>query len=110
APAQPRFQPPVREAYRDKIGHDERYTWITGQLFRLQANRDTLWVVCYATPEVQDAHGGSVLLSPTVDMLNFRDGDLVNVQGQILYGGRPSEQIALPVYRASDVNLIERGD
>src|SRR5262249_27781279 len=55
---------PIREKYRDQTGHDERYTWITGQLCRLQGKRELVWVLCYGTPEVEDRHGGSVLLDP----------------------------------------------
>jgi hypothetical protein len=100
----------VRPAYRDKIGHDGRHGWLTGQLVRLQVERDLLWVLVYAAPEVQDPHGGSLLLSPAVDMLNFRDGDLVTVRGELLNGGRPSQHFGMRSYRAAEVNLVERGD
>jgi hypothetical protein len=101
---------PVAEKFKHKIGHEADHSWVSGQLYRLEGGNGGLWVVRYATAEERDAHGGSVLLAPAIDMRNFRDGDLVSVRGQILNGGRHSEQIACPVYRAEDVNLLERGD
>ena len=71
---------------------------------------DTVWVLVYSPPEVQDKHGGAVLLEPAVNMMNFRDGDLINVQGQIQNGGQRAAPWLLVVYRAADVNLIERAD
>ena len=71
---------------------------------------DTVWVLVYSPPEVQDRHGGAVLLEPAVNMMNFRDGDLINVQGQIQNGGQRAAPWLLVVYRAADVNLIERAD
>jgi hypothetical protein len=68
-----------------------------------------IWVVRYATEETEDAHGGSVALVTSADMQNFRDGDLVGLRGEILSGGTPSQQFGIPLYRASEVNLIERG-
>jgi hypothetical protein len=64
--------------------------------------------VRYAAADEQDRHGGSVILAPAVEMQNFREGDLVSVQGRILNEGRNSEHIPCPVYRASEVILIER--
>ncbi len=110
AAAPPRLNLPVREPYRDKIGHDGKYGWVTGQLVRLQSDRDLVWVVVYATPEVVDPHGGCLLLNPAVDMMNFRDGDLVSVRGELLNGGQPTQHFGMRMYRAAEVNLIERGD
>jgi hypothetical protein len=101
---------PVVDKFKNRIGHEADYSWITGQLYHLEGGSGGLWVVRYATAEERDKHGGSVLLAPAIKMGNFRDGDLVSVKGQILNGGRHSEQVACPVYRAEDVNLLERGD
>jgi hypothetical protein len=101
---------PVADRFKNKVGHEGDYSWVTGQLYRLEGGNGGLWVVRYAVADERDTHGGSVLLAPSIDMRNFRDGDLVSVKGQILNGGRHSEQIACPVYRAEDVNLLERGD
>jgi hypothetical protein len=105
-----RLDLPVSDKFKNQIGHDANYGWLNGQLYRLQAGANTLWVVRYAGADEQDRHGGSVILAPAVEMQNFREGDLVSVQGQILNEGRSSEHIPCPVYRASEVSLIERGD
>ncbi len=109
-PESTRLNLPVSEKYREQIGHETDYSWITGQLYRFEADNRTLWVVRYATEEIQDTHGGSVALVPSIDMRNYRNGDLVSVQGQILNGGARSEQVGAPLYRASDIHLIERGE
>jgi hypothetical protein len=101
---------PISEKYREQIGHETDYSWITGQLYRFEADGRPLWVIRYATPEIQDTHGGSVVLVPAMDLHNYRNGDLVSVQGQLLNGGARSEQVNAPLYRASDINLIERGE
>ncbi len=97
---------PVADKFKNRLGHEADYTWITGQLYRL----GNMWVLRYALAEEKDRHGGSVLLTASADMQNFREGDLVAVVGQIINGGRHSEQIPCPVYRATEVNLVERGD
>src|SRR5262245_7157432 len=38
---------PVAGKYRDRIGHEADYSWITGQLYRV----GNLWVLRYALPE-----------------------------------------------------------
>jgi hypothetical protein len=108
-PAPPPLNLPVNEKYREQIGHETDYSWITGQLYRLDADRP-LWVVRYATEDIQDTHGGSVVLVSSVDLRNYRNGDLVSLQGQILNGGARSDQVGAPLYRVSDINLIERGE
>jgi hypothetical protein len=110
APESPRLNLPVNEKYREQIGHETDYSWITGQLYRFEADGRPLWVVRYATEEIQDTHGGSVVLAPAMDLRNYRNGDLVSVQGQILNGGARSEQVGAPLYRVSEINLIERGE
>lgn len=109
-PSSAAMELPVAEKFKNRIGHEADYTWLSGQLYRLDGGTGALWVVRYATAEEQDKHGGTVLLAPAVNMQNFRDGDLVSVKGEILNGGQKSEQMACPVYRASEVSLIERGD
>jgi hypothetical protein len=101
---------PISDKFKTRIGHEADYSWLSGQLYRLQAGSGVLWVVRYANADEQDKHGGSVLLAPAINMRNFRDGDLVSVKGEVVNGGRKSEQLAVPVYRASDVSLVERAD
>ena len=109
-PNAPAMDLPVADKFKNRIGHEADYTWLSGQLYRLEGSTGALWMVRYATAGEQDKHGGTVLLAPAVNMQNFRDGDLVSIKGEILNGGQKSEQMACPVYRASEISLIERGD
>src|SRR5207248_1520908 len=93
--------------YHEMVGHEGDYSWITGQLTHVQAEGG-LWVVRYANVGEVDRFGGSVVLTPTVDMKNFREGDLVNVRGQILNNGVPVRSIGGALYRVSSILLVER--
>jgi hypothetical protein len=99
----------LRKEYVYHIGHSEDYSWVTGQLYFIRAGKG-LWVVRYATADTEDKYGGGVVLAPAVNMKNFREGDLVSVQGEILDEGRASKNLGGPLYRASHVELIERAD
>jgi hypothetical protein len=68
----------------DKVGRDEKFAWITGQL----RNENGRWVLWYATPEVIDPYDGHLPIMTESDMSKFRDGDLVSVHGQVVTQGR----------------------
>ena len=99
----------LRTEYVYHIGHADDYSWVTGQLYYIHTGKG-LWVVRYATVDTEDKYGGSVVLAPAVNMKNFREGDLVSVQGDVLNEGRPSRNLGGPFYRAEHVELIERAD
>jgi hypothetical protein len=100
----------IHKRYQDKIGHEEDYSWVTGQLFYLHAGTSGIWVVRYATVDTEDKFGGSVVLAPNVNMKNFREGDLVSVRGEILNEGRASQYSGGPLYRAVSVDMVDRAD
>jgi hypothetical protein len=99
----------MKKEYVYHIGHADDYSWVTGQLFHIHAGKG-LWVVRYATVDTEDQYGGSVVLAAAVNMKNFREGDLVSVEGSILNEGRASKNLGGPLYRADHVELIERAD
>jgi hypothetical protein len=99
----------IRKQYMDKVGHEEDYSWVTGELFYVRSARGQ-WVVRYATVDTEDRYGGSVVLAAAVNMKNFREGDLVTVHGSILNEGRGSRYLGGPLYRADDISMIERSD
>jgi hypothetical protein len=110
--AMPRSRPildSLKKEYVYHIGHADDYTWVTGQLFYVHAGNG-MWVIRYATADTEDRYGGSVVLAPAVNMKNFREGDLVSVEGEILNEGRASKNLGGPSYRATHVELIERAD
>jgi hypothetical protein len=61
------------------VGHENDYSWITGQL-RVE---NGLYVIYYAAPEVVDAHNGNVVLTSDRDLRGFHDGDYVSIRGSL---------------------------
>ncbi len=94
---------PISSQLANKIGRDEQFEWITGQLEIENGNH----VLYYATPETVDKfHGRIVLLPQQVDMKEFKKGDLVSVRGTVVQ--RQTTQGMVPVYRLTIASLIER--
>jgi hypothetical protein len=99
----------VKSVFERKIGAAEDYSWITGQLFFVHVDGG-VWVLRYASVDQVDKFGGSVVLAPAADMKNFREGDLVSVNGEVLDQGRASQHLGGPRYRVQYINMIERAD
>jgi hypothetical protein len=99
----------VNRRFQDKIGHEDDYSWITGQLHYIHADGG-LWIVRYATVDVEDKFGGSVVLASAVDMHNFREGDLVSVHGEILKQERACHASGGALYRVVAIDMIDRAD
>ena len=100
---------PIRKQFVNKIGAAEDYSWITGQLFYVHADGGR-WVLRYAGVDQEDKYGGSVVLKPAAEMRNFREGDLVSVNGEILGDTRASKHLGGPLYRVTSISMIERAD
>jgi hypothetical protein len=99
----------VKKEFQNKVGHAEDYSWITGQLFYVHADGG-VWVLRYASVSEEDRYGGSAVLAPAVNMKNYREGDLVSVNGEVLDQGRASRHLGGCLFRASSIDLIERAD
>jgi hypothetical protein len=99
----------VQQRYADRIGHEDDYSWITGELYHVNADGGH-WVVRYATANTQDKFHGNVVLPPDVNMRNFRAGDLVSIHGEILNNGFPSRIGEAPYYKVNSIDVIERID
>ena len=111
APAQPGSEPmatnnrryPIRAQFIEKIGRDDKFEWITGQL-EIENNN---YILYYATPETVDKyHGRIVVAATTNEFSTFRRGDLVSVRGQLTQ--RQTPQGMVPIYRVEQAHLIER--
>jgi hypothetical protein len=100
----------INTRYIDKIGHEDDYSWVTGQLYQARISGTLVWVVRYATIDTEDRFGGSVVLAPAVNMKNFREGDLVSVKGEIINEGRANKYLGGPLYRVLSIDMIERAD
>jgi hypothetical protein len=99
----------VAPKFREIVGHENDYSWITGQLYYVH-NEGGMWVVRYANVDEVDRYGGSVVLTPTVEMRNFREGDLVNICGEVLNNGVPVRGMGGALYRVNSIQMVERND
>jgi hypothetical protein len=101
--------PEVHKKFQEKVGCAPDHSWITGQLFYVHADGGR-WVLRYTSVGEQDKYGGSVVLAPGIDMKNYREGDLVSVNGKVLSDARASHHLPGALYQATAINLIERAD
>jgi hypothetical protein len=101
--------PEVQKKFQEKVGCAPDHSWITGQLFYVHVDGGR-WVLRYTSVGEQDKYGGSVVLAPGVDMKNYREGDLVSVNGKVLNDARTSRHLPGALYQASGISLIERAD
>lgn len=94
---------PIRTSFVNRIGRDEKFDWITGQL----EMESGVYVLYYATWETVDKYHGRIVLQPQkVDMKELHRGDLVSVRGTLDH--LPAILGAGPVYRLTSASLIER--
>jgi hypothetical protein len=98
----------VKKTFQAKIGNADDYSWITGQLFYVHVEGGQ-WVLRYASVGQEDKYGGSVVLAGA-DMRNYREGDLVSINGEILNQGRASRHLGGPLYRVDSMTMVERCD
>jgi hypothetical protein len=102
--------PELAPKNRDKVGNAEDYTWITGQLCRVHTAQGEVWVVRYAPIEQVDKYGGSMVLVPVVEMKNYREGDVVCVQGEVLKDQQAPGRLGGAPYRVTAISIINRND
>lgn len=91
----------IRPAFATKVGRDEKFAWITGQL----EVENGSYVLYYATPDTVDQYEGRLVLQPQVDMKQFRPGDLITVEGQVQSRGAVRSGSAS--YRVVSAGLVE---
>lgn len=82
------------------------YSSMTGRLSYVHADGG-LWVLRYAPLDKEDLHGGSVVLLQDRRLDSYREGDLVQVKGEIL-AAKASTRLAAPLYRFNAIQLVER--
>jgi hypothetical protein len=94
---------PIHAHLVGRVGRDENFEWITGQL-EIENGSHVLY---YATPDTLDKFNGRVVLVPQqVDLTQFGRGDLVCVHGQLVQS--KTAQGMAPLYRVTMANVIER--
>jgi hypothetical protein len=94
--------------YEARLDRAADYSWLTGQLFYVHADGG-LWVLRYAPLSDEDRNGGGVVLVRDRQMDSYRHGDLVKVHGELL-DARGSKYLGAPLYRATSIQLLDRGD
>jgi hypothetical protein len=93
--------------YESRVERATDYSSITGQLFFVHADGG-LWVLRYAPVGQEDQHGGGIILARNLAMESYREGDLVTVHGAILKE-KGSMHLGAPLYRANEIQLVDRG-
>ena len=101
---------PISKKFVSKVGHEEDYSWVTGQLSLAHTSEGDFWVVHYATLDMEDKYGGSIVLAPAVSMRNYREGDLVSVKGEVIDEGRANKHLGGALYRVQSIDMIDRAD
>jgi hypothetical protein len=92
--------------YESRVERAADYSWLTGQLFYVHADGG-LWVLRYAPIWKEEANGGSVVLARDMPMDSYREGDLVQVRGEILQD-KASSSLGGPLYRSQSIQLLDR--
>jgi hypothetical protein len=92
---------PLLPANVNKVGRDEKFAWITGQL----EVENGVYVLYYATPETVDQYNGRIVLQTTADMKQYHRGDLITAEGQVQT--RAGLRGGAVIYRANSVAKVE---
>jgi hypothetical protein len=92
--------------YEARVDRAADFSWLTGQLFYVHADGG-LWVLRYAPIWKEEANGGSVVLAREVPMDSYREGDLVQVRGDILQP-KASSSLGGPLYHVQSIELKDR--
>lgn len=98
------FEPARRHELR--VGRAADYSTLTGRLSFVHADGG-LWVLRYASLSEADAHGGSVVLARGLVMNQFREGDLVTVEGRMI-SQRASARPGGALYQVRAIRLVDR--
>lgn len=85
-----------------RYAHAADYSWVVGELRYLHTRKR--WQVRFAPVEVEDAYGGSFLLTGVEHLMGtFHDGQIVKVSGAVL---QPERRVASPVFWADTIKPL----
>lgn len=101
----PAKQPEPAPIQIPEYAHARDYRWLVGQLQRVHSPKHQ-WKIRYADLEENEHWGGSMVLAEDVRLDQWKDGDLVYVEGEIL-NDRPSLYLAGPLYRVRHIRAAQ---
>lgn len=90
-----------------KMDHAADYSWIQGKLEYAHIEGGA-WILRYAGLDQSDKYGGHVVLSRSAKMANYREGDMVRVEGEIV-NDRSSIFLRGPLYRVYGSSMVQAG-
>lgn len=98
--------PPLPIAPGEKYGRAPDYRWLAGVMDRHA--KGGFWTLRYADAGADDQWGGKVRLMEDPRLRDFRDGDLVYVEGELVAPPKSAaDAAAYPPFRVSDVRRFE---
>ncbi len=97
--------PAIRRQVPETFGHAPDHSWLQGILEKHYSGH---WELRYCDPAREDKHGGKVVLVENPRLAQFKPGDLVLVEGEILpENGARSAWRHFPQYRVKEVWLAQ---
>jgi hypothetical protein len=111
-PAAAKVETEVKNPFDSDRRHEQRdssatdYSKLTGKLYHVHVDGG-LWVLRYASLDVEDGKGGSVILARDRQMTKYQEGDLVTVEGEVI-SDKGSSRLGGPLYRVRSITLVDR--
>jgi hypothetical protein len=89
-------------SFEEQGPHAADFSWIVGEL-GYQHSRGGVWTVRYLPLDRTDVHGGQVILNKDPRLAEFKEGDIVRIEGRISKrsASRP------PTYRITAISKVE---
>lgn len=103
-PAPPTKIMPIRPGQR--YGNSPDYKWVAGVLDKHQ--KGGFWTIRYADIGTDDMWGGKVRLLDDPRLAEFKNGDVIYVEGELLAPKSAADGPAYPPYRVTDVRVVEK--
>lgn len=97
----PIAQPELERVQIPEYAHAKNYSWLVGQLQRVHTSQHE-WKIRYAALDENEQWGGSMVLAQDAKLDQWKDGDMVYVEGEIL-NERPSVYLSGPLYRVRHI-------
>lgn len=99
--------PALERKVAGQFGHGDDYSWLQGVLEKHYRGRLYLR---YCDPSTEDTHGGKVCLDHDPVLAQFKDGDVIHVEGSMAAEKDPTRHEGwkhFPQYRIRSAKLIE---